>query len=85
MEYGEAINSDALERAVGIARRLRREQARPVREIAAQAVAQAFCVCVVDGEDAAEGRLSDVHKHLIDAVAGRIETPAPEPGDAPWP
>ena len=68
MEYGEAINDAALERAVDIARRRRTEVGRTLSEIAAEAVSRAFCVCVVDGEDAAEGRLSNVHKSLIEAV-----------------
>lgn len=71
MEYGEAINETALERAVDIARRRRTEDGRPLTQIAAEAVSRAFCVCVVDGEDAAEGRLSNVHKSLIEEVEHR--------------
>lgn len=74
MEYGEAINSEALERAVSIARELVRKDPRPLPSIAAEAVSRAFCVCVVEGEDAAEDRLSDVHRSLIEAVIWRTET-----------
>ena len=74
MEYGEAITTEAIHRAVEIARKRLRDDRLPVAIVASEAVSQAFCVCVVDGEDAAEGRISDVHKRLIEAVVGRLES-----------
>lgn len=72
MEYGEAINSDAFARAITIAHRLRSEGGESVQQAATDAVAQAYCVCVTEGEDAAEHRFSDVHRKLIDDVAERL-------------
>lgn len=78
MEYGEAVTHDALERAVSIGRALVRAQPDATFEaIAAVAVAQAYCVCVTDGEDAAEHRLSDVHRTLIANVAKRLSAASP--------
>jgi hypothetical protein len=74
MEYGDAISANAISLAVGVARRLLHDDPRPLRAVASDAVSQTFCVCVVDGEDAAEGRVSDVHKRLIEAVLQRLET-----------
>ncbi len=70
MEYGEAISSEALERAVAIARELL-TAAPDAGPAAAEAVSRAYCVCVVGGEDAAEQRLSGVHRTLIESVAER--------------
>ena len=72
MEYGEAINSETFKLAVNIARRLRAERREPLTNLATEAVAQAYCVCVTDGEDAAEQRFSVVHKKLLDDVAERV-------------
>jgi hypothetical protein len=43
-----------------------------------EAVAEAYCVCVVAGEDAAEGRLSAIHASLIDDLKVRLCTAARE-------
>jgi hypothetical protein len=40
-------------------------------------VAQAYCVCVTDGEDAAERHFSEVHMSLIAQVAARLGTKPP--------
>jgi hypothetical protein len=72
VEYGDAISHEAFERALAIAEALTRKDSRPPSAIAAEAVSQAFCVCVVDGEDAAEGRLSAVHRNLIENVVARL-------------
>lgn len=72
MEYGEAITTGAFEHAVAIARRRRAERHEPLDQVAAEAVAGAYCVCVTEGEDAAERRLSDVHRNLIRHVADRV-------------
>ncbi len=82
MEYGDAITADALHRAVEIARKRLRKDQLPFAAVASDAVAQAFCVCVVDGEDAAEGRVSDVHKQLIETVIARLEA-GPGPDEPP--
>ena len=73
MEYGEAITSDAFHAAVRITQRLRRERREPLAALATKAVAQAYCVCVTDGEDAAEHRFSDVHRKLIDDVVAHVQ------------
>lgn len=80
MEYGEAITPEALHRAVELARKRLRDDTLSIAAVASEAVSQTFCVCVVDGEDAAEGRVSDVHKRLIEAVVGRLES-SPAPGE----
>jgi hypothetical protein len=78
MEYGEAVTSDALDRALAIARVLLRDDPdRSAQAVATLAVAQAYCVCVTDGEDAAERQLSEVHQSLIDDVARRLAAQSP--------
>jgi hypothetical protein len=72
MEYGEAITAQAFDRAVKIARQRRESRGEPLPKAALEAVAQAYCVCVTDGEDAAEHRFSDVHRKLIDDVIERV-------------
>ncbi len=72
MEYPEAINDRAAERAFAIALRLKTAGANDLHEIAVQAVASAYCVCVTDGEDAAEHRLSPIHAGLIEDVEQRL-------------
>lgn len=79
MEYGEAITPETKERAVSIARELLKKNPGSLASIAAGAVARAYCVCVTAGEDAAEHRLSDVHRRLIDAVAQRLNEGEPPP------
>ena len=72
MEYGEAISARAADKAFEIAcARLAKRQG-GVRQIASEAVAEAYCVCVVDGEDAAEGHLSPIHANLIDQIERRL-------------
>ena len=76
MEYGDAINSWTLERAVTLAREhLAKDPSSPT-SAAAEAVALSYCVCVTTGEDAAERRLSDLHRKLIEIVADRLEAKA---------
>lgn len=73
MEYGDAMTAEAFGRAVQIARQRRESRAEPLPRAAKEAVAQAYCVCVTDGEDAAEHRFSDVHRKLIDDVIERVK------------
>lgn len=73
MEYGDAINSESMDVAVDLVRRFRKERRQlPLATLAAEAVARAYCVCVTAGEDAAERRLSDVHRKLIADVVDRV-------------
>lgn len=72
MEYGDAMTTQAFEQAVRIARQRRDSTGEPLPKAALEAVAQAYCVCVTDGEDAAEHRFSDVHRKLIDDVVERL-------------
>ena len=81
MEYVEAINSDAFAEAVKIARRLHGDGKQLISDAASQAVAQAYCVCVTDGEDAAEHQFSEVHSKLIDDVARCLRTRTHKPSD----
>jgi hypothetical protein len=74
MEYGEAVSEEALDRAVAIGRALLRAQPAAIEAIA---VARAYCVCVTDGEDSVEQRLSDVHRTLIADVAKRLAAELP--------
>lgn len=88
MEYGDAINSRALERAVTLAQEhLAKNPSSPIAA-ATEGVALAYCVCVTTGEDAAERRLSDVHRKLIEIVAERLEAMPADPagtGVSSWP
>ena len=72
MEYGEAITPGAAERAYLTGRQLLASRRGDVRTVASQAVAEAYCVCVVDGEDAVEGHTSAIHANLIDAIELRL-------------
>ncbi len=72
MEYGEAISARAAEKALEIARAKLARGQRDLRQIAAEAVAEAYCCCVVEGEDAAEGHLSPIHANLIDQLQLRL-------------
>ena len=72
MEYGDAISAAAAEKAFAIAREQLTRGCADLRVIAAQAVAKAYCVCVVDGEDAAERRLSAIHARLIEQIEIRL-------------
>ena len=79
MEYGEAINREAAERAFKIAVQLRSVGDADLHRIATRAVASAYCVCVTDGEDAAERSFSSIHAELIDDVERRLrENPSRE-------
>lgn len=73
MEYAEAINAQAAERAFAIAvRRLAESETTNLRELASDAVSLGYCVCVVDGEGAAEHRLSAIHEGLIAELEQRL-------------
>ena len=78
MEYGDAITTQSFERAVQIARQRRDSLGEPLPRAALEAVAQAYCVCVTEGEDAAEHRFSDVHRKLIDDVIERVTVLDPD-------
>jgi hypothetical protein len=68
MEYGEAISFKARETSRQIASAKLSTGRTDLHEIAREAVAEAYCVCVVDGEDAAEGQLSAIHANLLDEL-----------------
>jgi hypothetical protein len=78
MEYSEAINDSAAERALAIALEMHGAGAMDLHEIAVRAVASAYCVCVTDGEDAAEHGLSEIHAGLIDDVEQHLAAHAAE-------
>ena len=78
MEYCEAISSTAADRALAIACRKIADGARDLRRVAAEAVAEAYCLCVAAGEDAVEGTLSAIHANLIDNLKACLCTAARE-------
>ena len=79
MEYGEAISAPARARALAIAGRKLAAGRTDLRAVAAESVAEAYCTCVVDGEDAAEGRLSPIHAKLIEQLESQLaEQSAPQ-------
>jgi hypothetical protein len=73
MEYGEAISDNADERAFQDALRQLARGRSNLHQVACEAVVRTYCVCVVDGEDAAEGHLSPIHAQLIELVERRLE------------
>jgi hypothetical protein len=87
MEYGDAVNGHGLDQAIVLAREeSRRYPDQPLEKIAAEAVAHAFCVCVTDGQVAAEGRISGLHRTLVEQVTSRLrEDPGQAPGRSPVP
>lgn len=72
MEYGEAISDNAHERAFQTALQQLARGRTDLHEVASEAVSRTYCVCVVDGEDAAEGGLSAIHAELIESVEQRL-------------
>ena len=68
MEYGEAINDQAVASALRLARRRLAEGRLDLSQIAAETVTQAYCTCVTAGEDAAERVFSRIHRDLIDGL-----------------
>ena len=80
MEYGEAITSNAADKAYSIACKLLATPGGELRSVAAEAVAEAYCVCVVDGEDAAEGHTSAIHAKLVDELELRLREGLDERG-----
>lgn len=72
MEYGEAISAAAEETAFELACKELALRPTDVRKVATEAVAKSYCVCVVDGEDAAEDGISGIHLDLIDRLEARL-------------
>ena len=72
MEYGDAISPEATERAFRIAPKEMGYGRRDLHQLASEAVTDAYCVCVVAGEDAVEERTSAVHANLIEQVETRL-------------
>lgn len=69
MEYNDAIDRATIAAAVRLTRKLGLARAAPLSELAAEAVSKTFCTCVTEGEDAAEGQFSAIHKQLIEQVS----------------
>lgn len=72
MEFGDAITDKALQHAIELTQRSRASGEESLSTAATNAVALAYCICVTDGEDAAEHRFSDVHRNLITEVVNRV-------------
>jgi len=71
-EYAEAASERMLDAAVRrIPMRLPAVEAVALMDHTAAAVADLFCPCITDLEDAIEGRLSEIHAALIAEVARR--------------
>ena len=68
MEYAEAINEGAAERALAFGMRQLEKGRTDYGRIASEAVSVAYCACVTDGEDAAEHQFSKIHRNLIEEV-----------------
>jgi hypothetical protein len=68
MEYAEAINEEAAERAMSFALHGLTKGRSDYRALASEAVTHAYCVCVTQGEDAAEHQFSKIHRNLIDQL-----------------
>lgn len=66
MEYGDAITPQSAEQALKIAREKMAAGRQDLRKVATEAVAEAYCVCVVAGEDAVEGGTAAIHAQLIE-------------------
>jgi len=66
MEYSEAINELAAERALSLGLERLAKGRSDYRRIATEAVSHSYCACVTDGEDAAERQFSKIHRNLID-------------------
>lgn len=85
-EYDDPVTSEkldtAVQRTLGL---LAQTRTASVVDVAASAVAEAFCLCVTGAEDAAEQRASEIHHALVREVAQRAqrwlreEAPPPEP------
>ncbi|MEZ0495752.1 hypothetical protein [Sphingomonas sp. IW22] len=74
MEYPDAINTARMQRAVDLALHLNNYRSDNLSVLVGEAVDRTFCTCVTYAEDAAEGRLSGIHKALIDAVMAKVLT-----------
>lgn len=72
MEYPDTINGPTSAAAVSVAIALKRRGS--FADSAAEAVSKTFCVCVTDGEDAAEHRFSGTHRELIDEAVARMRS-----------
>ena len=73
-EYADAVNEEQLAAATRqVLRLLIARSPLPVHELAAQVVTTRFCTCVTDAEDAVEGKLSRIHRTLIETVVQRVQ------------
>lgn len=72
MVYGEAICSAAAEQALLHRARTSGRSSRVSALSRSRGVAEAYCVCVVDGEDAAEGQTSAIHNNPINEDEFRL-------------
>ena len=84
MEYADAIYDEAAELAFAIALRLKEEGSGDLGQTAAPAVARAYCLCVTDGEDAAEHRFSLIHRQLVESPERRLSDTAAKSEDRGW-
>ena len=73
MEYSDVIDQTTLDRAVAIARALRRTEDGSVSELAATAVMQTYSTTVTGAEDSAEHKFSTVHRALVEEVAAAVQ------------
>jgi hypothetical protein len=79
-QYVEAAGEERFEAAVSLTRRLLAEnRAALIEDAAANAVLQAFCMCVTVAEDEIEHHLSSVHAGLIAEVVRRVRIDPVDP------
>jgi hypothetical protein len=72
MEYGEAISARAYARAFEIAGATIANGVGNARKAASEAIAKAYCVCVVDGKDTTQGHVPAIHATLIDELEASL-------------
>jgi hypothetical protein len=79
-DYHDAVDNARLDAAARLLRRRSLEApSAAVGELVAEVVAETFCLCVTNAEDAAGGQLSRIHTALIEEVVKRAQAIATEP------
>jgi hypothetical protein len=79
-QYVEAAGEERFDAAVAMTiQRWLENHAVPLREIAAQAVTEIFCMCATGAEDEIEHRFSCVHAGLIAEVVRRAQCKVNDP------
>lgn len=77
-EYDDPVTSEKIDAAVNRTLGLLAEsEGIGLAELAASAVDETFCLCVTGAEDAAESKVSEIHRVLVREIMRRVkEAPA---------